>query len=142
MNAQGRQCYLLQMTEDQALAFAKKHVETWNSHDLDAIASLYAEDVDLVSPVAAALRGDPVVRGRAALRAYAALGLDKYPELQFELVDVFLCMSSVTLLFWGAGRRLVAEVLLLNEKQEIERVLAHYRVAPAGALHDREAAAS
>lgn len=130
------------MTEDQALAFAKKHVETWNSHDLDAIASLYAVDVELVSPVALALRGDPVVRGRAALRAYAALGLEKYPELEFELVDVFLCVSSVTLLFWGAGRRLVAEVLVLNERLEIERVLAHYRVGPPGAPNDRDSAAS
>lgn len=121
------------MTEEDAFAFARAHVAAWNSQDLDAIANLYSETVELTSPVAARLRGDPVVRGRAAIRAYAALGIEKYPDLHFELVDVFLCVSSVTLLFWGAGRRLVTEVLFLNEQHEIERVFAHYRIAASGA---------
>lgn len=128
------------MTNEDALAFARKHIETWNSHDLDAIANSYAEDVELTSPVAAALRGNAVVRGRAALRAYAALGIEKYPELRFELADVFLCVSSITLLFWGAGGRLVAEVLFLNDEHQIERVFAHYGVASAGALDGQGAA--
>jgi len=33
----------------------------------------------------------------------------------------------VTLLFRGAGRKLVAEVLFIDSESKIERVLAHYR---------------
>jgi hypothetical protein len=114
------------MNEAEALKFARKHIETWNSHDLDAIVQLYSESVELISPLAAALRGDPTVRGRDALRAYFSAGLQKYPALRFELVNTFLCHSSVTLLFKGAGERLVAEVLFIGDDQKIERVYAHY----------------
>lgn len=115
------------MDAAEALRFAEKHVATWNSHDLDAIMELYAEGAELISPLAASLMGEPVVRGRQALRAYFARGLAKYPELRFELVDTFSCVSSVTLLFWGAGGRLVAEVMHLDARGKIERVFAHYR---------------
>jgi hypothetical protein len=74
-----------------------------------------------------------VVRGRAALRDYATLGIGKYPDLRLELVDVFLCTSSVTLLFRGAGGRLVAEVLFVGADHAVERVFAHYRVVQASA---------
>ena len=121
------------MNDAEALTFAKTHIATWNSHDLEAIAALYSDGVELTSPVAAALTGDPMVRGRRALRAYAALGLQRYPDLTFELIDVFVCVSSLTLLFRGAGGREVAEVLFVNAQHEVERVFAHYKVAPNGA---------
>lgn len=110
-----------------AIRFAEKHVATWNSHDLEAILKMYAQEAELYSPLAARLRGDPAVRGRAALREYFAQGLAKYPDLHFQLVDTFLCQDSVTLLFRGAGGRLVCEVLFLNELGEVARVYAHYR---------------
>ncbi|HYQ01147.1 MAG TPA: nuclear transport factor 2 family protein [Polyangiaceae bacterium] len=116
------------MTADEALAFARKHVETWNTHDLDAIMALYSPSVELVSPLAGAIAGSSAVRGHANVRAYFERGLQKYPELTFELVDTFLCDSSITLLFYGAGRRLVAEALFLDAESKIERVFAHYRV--------------
>ncbi|MEN9578502.1 MAG: hypothetical protein RJA70_1511 [Pseudomonadota bacterium] len=117
------------MTEAEALQFAQKHIETWNSHDLDAIIQLYSESVELISPLAAALRGSPVVKGHDALREYFGLGLQKYPNLCFELVNTFLCDSSVTLLFKGAGKRLVAEVLFIDAAHKVERVYAHYLCA-------------
>src|SRR6478609_4866881 len=116
------------MTADEALAFARKHVETWNTHDLDAIMALYSQSVELVSPLAGAITGSSAVRGQENVRAYFERGLQKYPELKFELVDTFLCDSSITLLFYGAGRRLVAEVLFIDAESTIERVFAHYRV--------------
>ncbi len=115
------------MDPTEAIRFAEKHVTTWNTHDIDAIVALYADSAELVSPLAGNLTGEPVVRGRDALRAYFAKGLDKYPDLRFELVDTFSCVSSVTLLFWGAGRRLVAEVMHLDQHGKIEKVFAHYR---------------
>ena len=109
-----------------AIRFAEKHVATWNSHDLDAILQLYTEEAELYSPLASALRGDASVRGHAALREYFVQGLQKYPDLHFQLVDTFLCQDSVTLLFRGAGGRLVCEVLFLNDAAKVTRVYAHY----------------
>lgn len=117
------------MTFEDALAFARKHVDVWNTHDLDAIMALYSPAVELVSPLAGAIADGPVVRGQAKVRAYFEHGLQKYPELRFELVDTFLCHSSITLLFRGAGQKLVAEVLFLDANAKIERVYAHYRVS-------------
>ena len=109
-----------------ALEFAKHHVETWNTHDLDAILNLYSETAELVSPLAAALHDSATLSGHATLRAYFARGLAKYPDLCFELIDTFRCQSSVTLLYYGAGRKRVAEVMFLREDGKIERVFAHY----------------
>ena len=117
------------LTDAEALEFATKHVEVWNSHDLDAIVELYSETAELVSPLAASLSGDAVIRGRAALRAYFARGLERYPDLTFEMIETFRCQSSVTLLYYGAGRRRVAEVMFLRDDRKIERVHAHYSCA-------------
>ena len=119
------------MTAEEALAFARKHVDTWNTHDLEAIMGLYAQSIELVSPLAGAIAGGPTVRGHASVRDYFERGLQKYPDLHFELVDTFLCQSSITLLFHGAGRKLVAEVLFIDSNSKIERVFAHYRAEPA-----------
>lgn len=115
------------MTPTEAVKFAEKHVATWNAHHLEAILDLYSEDAELRSPLAATLMGDAVVRGRDGLRGYFARGFESYPDLRFELIDTFLCQSSVTLLFKGAGGKLVCEVLFVNEAGKVERVYAHYR---------------
>ena len=118
------------MNDAEALQFARRHVETWNSHNLDAIVALYAEEIELVSPVAAALRGSATVRGRKDLREYFAQGLKKYPGLRFDLVHTFLCESSVTILYYGPVGKLVAEVMFVGEDHKIQRVYAHYLCAP------------
>lgn len=118
------------LTDAEALEFAREHVEIWNSHNLDAIVALYTETAELVSPLAASLHGDLTTRGRAALREYFARGLEQYPDLSFELIDTFRCQSSVTLLYYGAGRRRVAEVMFLRDDHKIERVFAHYACTP------------
>lgn len=116
------------MTDEEALTFAHKHVETWNTHDLDAIMALYSQSVELVSPLAGVIANGPTVRGQADLRSYFERGLKEYPTLHFELVDTFYCQASITLLYRGAGEKLVAEVMFLDSDSKIARVYAHYRV--------------
>jgi hypothetical protein len=114
------------VTPDEAKAFADKHCAVWNTHDLDAILDLYADDVELASPLAAELTGDGVVRGKHALRDYFASGLRAYPDLEFKLLNTLLCVDSVTLYFTSVSDRPVAEVLFLDEHEKIRRVFAHY----------------
>jgi ketosteroid isomerase-like protein len=120
------------LTDDQAIAFARAHVDVWNSHDLDAILTHYSDDAVLTSPVAHALTGAATLCGKSALRDYFALGLTRYPDLQFELHQTFRGQHGVTLLFQGVGGRMVAEVLRLDRHRKITRVDAHYACSEGG----------
>lgn len=76
-------------TEREARDVAHHWGRAWNVHDLDEVASQYAEDVALVSPVAAKLLDSPsgTVTGKEALRAYFTRGLEASPDFAFEPVD-------------------------------------------------------
>jgi ketosteroid isomerase-like protein len=56
------------ITQSQAHTLAEHWVKAWNAHDLDEILSHYAEDVVLVSPVAARLLNDPSGTGAVKKR--------------------------------------------------------------------------
>ena len=60
--------------------------------DMAAILSHYAPEVRLTSPAAARILNDPsgTVTGKEALSNYFRRGLEAYPNLRFELVDVLL----------------------------------------------------
>jgi hypothetical protein len=109
-----------------AVAFVDHHIEVWNSHRLDDIVALYAEDADLLSPLAATVTGSEVVRGRDALRDYFSRALTAYPDLRFEVLDVLRGVESVTIYMRGAGGKLVAEVLFIDPDRLVRRVVAHY----------------
>src|SRR6266853_1810360 len=89
------------LTETEARKFASRWVAAWNSHDLEEIMSHYASDVVLVSPVAARIQNNPsgTVSGNDALRSYFKSGLEAYPNLKFELLDVMWGLSSVILYY-------------------------------------------
>jgi ketosteroid isomerase-like protein len=118
------------LTEADAKKLAREVIEAWNSHDLERILEHYAEDVTLTSPLAAEKLGEPTVRGKAALRAYFALGLAAFPELHFELVDVMWGVSSVVLYYVNQRGTMTAEVLEVATSGHIARVLANYSNGP------------
>jgi ketosteroid isomerase-like protein len=78
---------LAALDREKAHRIAAATIAAWNSHDLERILGHYADDVVLVSPVAAERLGDPTgtVRGKAALRAYFSKALEAYPNLRFDL---------------------------------------------------------
>ncbi|HEY6180822.1 MAG TPA: nuclear transport factor 2 family protein [Terriglobales bacterium] len=116
------------LTKDEAHKFAHHWIQAWNSHDLDAIMSHYSEDVALVSPVAAKLLGDPAgaVKGKAALRAYFQKGLEFYPQLKFDLVDVMWGLSSLVLYYTNQNSTKSGEFMEVGEDGKITRVVANY----------------
>ena len=70
----------------------------WNAHDLDGLLAHFTDEVIFTSPVAArVLGGDGVVRGKEALRAYWRLGLQKIPDLRFEIIDVYSGVDTVVI---------------------------------------------
>jgi len=112
----------------EAMAFARQWVAAWNSHDLDAIVSHYAPDVVLTSPVAAKILSDPsgTVRGETALRDYFRRGLEAYPDLHFELLEVMAGLSSVVLCYINQKDTKTAEFMEFGKDGKIVRVVANY----------------
>ncbi len=129
MNENPLPCILPNMpTPSDASGFARDWIADWNSHDLDAILSHYADEVVLTSPVAARLLNDPSgnVRGKAALRSYFQRGLEAYPNLRFELLDVMSGLASVVLCYLNQKRTKTAEFMEFDESGKVRRVVANY----------------
>lgn len=116
------------MNASAASGLPEAWVRAWNAHDLDEIMSHYAEDAVLASPTAAALLGDPTgeVRGKAAVREYFRKGLDAYPSLRFELIDVMWGLRSVVVCFVNQKGTKTAEYMELDSGGKITRVVANY----------------
>jgi hypothetical protein len=112
-----------------ARGFAQDWVEAWNSHEMDRIMAHYDEQVILISPVALNLlkSGDGVVRGKAALREYFLRGIQAYPALHFELIDVLWGVETIVVYYSNNVRDgNSAEVMQLNSLGQICRVWANY----------------
>jgi hypothetical protein len=116
------------LEEKQVRELARHWVEAWNAHDLAAIMAHYAESVVLVSPVAVRLLGNPsgTVSGKDALRAYFALGLQAYPQLRFDLLDVMWGLDSVVLYYANQRGSKTAEFMELDSTGKVCRVVANY----------------
>jgi ketosteroid isomerase-like protein len=103
---------------DRAAAdkFAVSWAEAWNAHDLDQILSHFADDAVFTSPVAAQLLDgcDGVLRGKAALRDYWALGLRLIPDLHFTVLDVYAGVSTVVISYRNQKGGRVSEVLIFD----------------------------
>ena len=103
-------------------------VRAWNSHDLDAVMAHYAREVVLISPTAAKLLGDAfgTVTGNEAVRGYFARGLEAYPNLTFELLDVMWGLSSIVLYYVNQQGTKTGEFMEFDANQKIVRVVANY----------------
>ena len=110
--------------------FAKDWIEAWNSHKIENILSHYSEDVEFTSPFVVRLLNNPsgTLHGLSDLRSYFLKGLETYRDLRFELIEVLEGVNSVTLYYHSVKNLMSAEVMVLNEKGKISKVLAHYSV--------------
>lgn len=104
------------MDHADAVAFAEGWVNAWNSHDLDAVLSHFADNVVFTSPVVAQFvdGSGGVIRGKAALRAYWAEGLRRIPDLHFEVVGVYVGVDALVINYRNQLGRLVNEVLIFD----------------------------
>ena len=116
------------LTEAEVRKFADDWIRAWNSHDLDAIMSHYAPEVVLTSPTAAKLLGDSsgTIKGKQAVRSYFERGLQAFPNLTFELLDVMWGISSVVLYYLNQKGTKTAEFMELDANQKVSIVVANY----------------
>jgi hypothetical protein len=116
------------LTETEARKFAEHWISAWNSHDLEAILSHYGPAVVLTSPVAAKRFSDPsgTLTGKESLRAYFKQGLETYPQLDFELLDVLWGISSIVLYYRNHVGTNTGEFMELDASHKVIRVVANY----------------
>ena len=115
------------LTEKKAIKLAQKWIEDWNNHDLDAIMSHYAEEVELISPLAVKLLGNPdgKVKGKTALKEYFTKGLAANPNLKFEPIQTLIGVESIVM-YYRKYNLLSAEFVMVNHDLLITKVKAHY----------------
>lgn len=116
------------LNESQAREFADHWVQAWNSHDLDSIMSHYAPGAVLVSPIAATIANDPqgTLRGKDALRRYFKRGLQLYPDLTFDVVEVMWGVNSVVIYYVNQRGTKTGEFMEFDETRRVVRVVANY----------------
>lgn len=114
------------LTAAEAQQFAHHWISAWNSHNLDRILSHYADNVVLTSPAAAKLLNNPTVAGTAALRTYFQRGLEAFPNLHFDLIEIMRGQSSLVLIFRNQKGTRTAEFMEFNEERKVLRVVANY----------------
>jgi ketosteroid isomerase-like protein len=110
------------MTREFASAFANEWVAAWNAHDLERILSHYSEDFTIDSPMAAKLypQSGGTVIGKAEVRKYWSIGLQKSPNLKFEILEVLVGVQSLALyLFNAASSKRSVEVMTFNTEGKV-----------------------
>lgn len=114
--------------ENGAARFAAEWIESWNSHDLDAIMAHYHPEVVFSSPFVVLIGADPsgTVRGRDALRGYFGAGLERRPDLRFELIDVLAGAGGLTVRYRNERGFEAAETMILVGGLVVQGI-AHYR---------------
>lgn len=98
--------------------FAEDWAAAWNSHDLERILGHFTDDVVFASPMIPRLLSNPAgeVRGREALRAYWAKGLQMLPDLHFTVEDVRTSVDALVINYRNERDQSVSEVLLFRGK--------------------------
>jgi ketosteroid isomerase-like protein len=107
---------------------ATEWIAAWNSHDLERILSHYTDSFEMRSPLIAErdFSTTGTLHGKAAIRPYWSAGLAATLPIRFELLDVYTGINTVVIHYRSVGRRLVTEVLELNDSLRIVRGSACY----------------
>lgn len=111
---------------NEARWFAHAWVTAWNSHDIENIIRLYADNVVIVSPIAGKLLGNPEVAGIDAVKNYFMEGLRVYPDLRFAVLHVLPGEQSIVLHYLNQQGVEAAECMHFDNDGKILRMFAHY----------------
>jgi ketosteroid isomerase-like protein len=109
-------------------ALGREWVAAWNSHDLERILALYAEDSEMTSDRIPALGFDAsgTLRGKENLRAYWRKGLSLVPNLHFTLIDTYVSPDSVVVFYQTDRGKKICEYLRLDATGKIRQGSANH----------------
>jgi len=117
----------MDIDKEFAASFADHWIDSWNTHDIDAILSHYSDDVEMYSPliVERMNKFDGKLVGKKELREYWSIGLSATPKLHFELISYVIGVRSIVINYKGR-RGLSSEVFYFDEQGKVYRAEAHY----------------
>ncbi len=102
-------------------ALGRDWIAAWNSHDLERVLSLYAEDSEMTSDKIPTLGFDAsgTLRGKDRIRIYWAKALTLLPNLHFELIDTYVSPDSIVVFYQNERGARICEYLRLNADGKI-----------------------
>lgn len=112
-----------------AKEFTIEWLNSWNSHNLDKILSHYSDDFTIETPLALSLYPESkgVVRGKDEVRKYWAIGLERIPDLKFEVLDILIGIDNLTIYYLNtANNRRSVEIMSFNDDGKVYRALVNY----------------
>ena len=103
-------------------------IAAWNSHNLERVLAMYAEDTEMTSDRIPPLGFDAsgTVRGKPTLRAYWSKALSMIPNLHFELIDTYVSPNSVVVFYQNERGKKICEYLRLNAEGKIKQGSANH----------------
>lgn len=114
-----------------AQQFAEAWINTWNSHDLEAILSHYTEDFEMSSPLIVERMNEPsgTLKGKDQVRPYWQIALKRTPPLRFTLCHVLIGANSIIIHFQRESGQFGAEILTFNDERKVVKGAAHWTPA-------------
>lgn len=108
--------------------FARSWITSWNSHNMEDILSHYSEDIEITTPMIRLATGmeSGSLKGKEEVADYWRKGLQKFPDLHFELMDVMEGINSVALYYKSVMNKKAVEVMFFNEQGKVNRMYALY----------------
>jgi ketosteroid isomerase-like protein len=109
-------------------ALGKEWIAAWNSHDLERILALYAEDSEMTSDKIPLLGLDAsgTLRGKQCLRQYWEIAFQRLPNLHFDLIDVFVSPDSLVVLYQNERGQKICEYLRVGADGKIRQGSANH----------------
>jgi ketosteroid isomerase-like protein len=116
------------MTREEAVEFADGWAAAWNAHDLDRILTHYSDDFEMTSPFIVKMMGEPfgTLKGKEQVGAYWRRALDRNPDLHFELLDVFVGVSSLVIHYKSVLGLRCCELFFFDGQGKVCKATAHY----------------
>ncbi len=116
------------LSDQDGRRLAEEWIEAWNAHDLDTIMALYSPEIVFQTPTVIDTLGiaDGRVSGADALREHFERGLQRLPDLHFELERIYVGVRSIAITYRWADGTPVAELHEYDDDALIERVQALY----------------
>ena len=116
------------MTATHAQRIVEEWIDGWNRRDLEAILAHYADDISLSSPlvIERSVNDTGTIVGKAALRTYFGSGLQRSPDLHFELKRVLIGVESIALCYRREDGRHAVETMTFGGDGKVTKVAVHY----------------
>jgi len=109
-------------------ALGREWISAWNSHDLERILALYAEDAEMTSDKiqALGLEASGTLRGKDKLRMYWSKAFQLLPNLHFDLIDTYVSPDSVVVFYQNERGAQICEYLRLDARGKIRQGSANH----------------